>query len=345
MTDKDSYIEHLVLKSIDGTLNEDEKLQLDKWMAEADENAQEYKAYQELWEKSHKLVLSNSIDVESSLAKTKKQISFSNTKKRWLIGLRQVAAILLLSVTIAGLYNYFTASESESIVYQDISTAYGTKTNFVLADGTKVWLNSGSHLRFPTSFNNMSSRKIELEGEAFFEVTKNKEKPFIVNAKELDIKVLGTTFNVSAYNDASELTVVLKEGKVSLFRSNSTSEKEIVTLVPDEVAVYNRELKKMDLQKASNLDKYTAWKDGRIVFYGDEIETVVQKLENWYNVDIEIADDKLDDLIFTATFIDESLEQILNLLSISSPIKYTIIPAVKNRDESYSKRKIILTEK
>lgn len=343
MTNNDQYIEYLISKSITGNLNEEERLHLKKWIDESEENAREYKAYQGLWNKSKKLVFSDSIDVESSLTKTKNRISF-NDKKRWLVGIRQIAAILILSVTINILYNYITSSESAKTVYQDISTAYGTQTSFILADGTKVWLNSGSHLHFPVSFSNMNERKIELDGEAFFEVAKNKDKPFIVNAKELNVKVTGTSFNVSAYNDAPDIVVALKEGKVSLLRSNSQNN-EIVSLVPMEVASYNRIQNKLNLRKENYFDKYTAWKEGHIVFFSDQIETVVQKLEKWYDVDIEIADENLKKLIFTGTFINEPLEQVLSLLSISTPtFKYAIIPAFMNIDGSYTKRKIILTE-
>ncbi|MDX8340685.1 FecR domain-containing protein [Draconibacterium sp. IB214405] len=346
MTNTNTNIENLLSKSVFGGLSEEEKSQLDKWISESEENAGEYEAYQQLWKKSEELVVGDSIDVEASLLKTKEQISFTDSKKRWLIIARQVAAVLLVSITISGLYTYFSKPEKEHVVYQDISTAFGTQTEFELADGTKVWLNSGSHIHYPNSFNNMDERRIELVGEAFFEVTKNAEKPFIVETSALDIKVLGTAFNVSAYTGSENLTVALKEGKVSLHKAGLAAEEDaLVSLVPNEVAVYNNKQNDIVIHKEKSLNKYNAWKDGRIVFFEDGIETVVQKLENWYNVDIEVADNELNELIFTATFIDEPLEQILNWLSISSPINYSITPATKNEDGIYSKRKIIIKER
>ncbi len=121
--------------------------------------------------------------------------------------------------------------------------------------------------------------------------------------------------------------------------------KDLITLNPMEVAEYNTEEKIVSSRKEKSMEKYTAWKENRIMFFNDPIETVVAKLENWYNVDIIVKSEILTRYHFTATFIDESLEQILKLLSLSSPIDFKIIPASKNADNSFSKRKIILTAK
>ncbi|WP_163321912.1 FecR family protein [Draconibacterium mangrovi] len=345
MSNTNKNIEHLLSKSVFGGLSDEEKSQLNTWISESEENAREYEAYQQLWKKSEDLVVGGAIDVEASLLKTKERISFSDSKKRWLVIARQVAAVLLVSVAISSLYNHISSYEKEHVVYQDISTAFGTQTQLELADGTKVWLNSGSRLHYPNSFDNLEERRIELVGEAFFEVTKNAAKPFIVQTSALDVKVLGTAFNVSAYENAPELTVALKEGKVSLLKANSDDEDALVSLTPNEVAIYNNEKHNIVIQKEKSLNKYNAWKDGKIVFFEDGIETVVQKLENWYNVDIELADDGLNELIFTATFINGSIDQVLDYLSISSPIEYSINPASKDQDGTYSKRKIILKER
>ncbi|KJF44978.1 FecR family protein [Draconibacterium sediminis] len=345
MSGTNKNIEHLLSKSVFGGLSDEEKSQLNGWISDSEENAREYEAYQQLWKKSEDLVVGGAIDVEASLLKTKERISFTQSKKRWLVIARQVAAVLLVSIAISSLYKHISSSGKEHVVYQDISTAFGTQTQFELADGTKVWLNSGSRLHYPNSFDNLEERRIELVGEAFFEVTKNAAKPFIVQTSALDVKVLGTAFNVSAYENAPELTVALKEGKVSLLKANSDDEDALVSLTPNEVAIYNNEKHNIVIQKEKSLNKYNAWKDGKIVFFEDGIETVVQKLENWYNVDIELADDDLNVLIFTATFINGSIDQVLDYLCISSPIEYSIIPASKDQDGTYSKRKIILKER
>ena len=343
-------IENIITKALAGKLNTEEQVVLNNWISVSKENEKKFKVYSELWEKSKKLVLSGSIDVESSLTQTKKQIADLQPKKRWLIYLRQSAVILFLSISLSFLYNYFLQpSKSEitpgQIVMQEIKTAFGTRTKFQLADGTTVWLNSGSTLRFPASFHNLDERKVELNGEGYFNVTKNDAKPFIVNTSELGVKVYGTCFNVSAYNEYNTMTVALEEGKVALVKDYSGGQKELMVMKPNDIVEYDSEKNKLYHSSNSNMKRYTSWKNGYIVFYGDHIENVVKKLEKWYNVEFEIKDPALQDYSFTATFVDEPLEQVLELLSLSSPMTYKITPAKKGEDNSYSTRKVTLSIK
>lgn len=342
-------IENIITKFFSGEINPEEQAVLDNWISQSEKNRKEFEAYFELWEKSKQLVLSDTIDVESALDETKEKIGLT-TKKRWIIYLRQAAAVLLLSLSLTFLYNYFSGNYNledspEKIVMQEIKAAFGTRTKLQLADGTNVWLNSGSTLRFPISFKNQDERKVELNGEGYFDVSKNATKPFIVNTSKLGVKVYGTSFNVSAYEEYQNMTVALTEGKVALVKEYSSGPKELMVLKPNDVVEYNPEHNKLYHSSSSNLKKYTSWKDGYIVFFGDKIEDVVQKLEKWYNVDIEIKDHELMEYSFTATFNDETLEQVLTLLSLSSPISYDITPAQKQDDNSYTNRKVTLSIK
>ncbi|MCE4565858.1 DUF4974 domain-containing protein [Maribellus sp. CM-23] len=336
----------LILKSLTGNLGKEEKVFFEKWLAESVDNKQEYQSYKKLWSKSGELIFSDSIDVESSLKATKDRMDFNRGKKRrWLYWTQQIAAILVLAIVFASLYQYFTKPGPVAPIYQNVSTTYGMQTSITLADGTKVWLNSDSHLHFPVSFDNMDERRVVLNGEAFFEVTHNPEIPFIVNAGELDVKVLGTSFNVSAYNEYDKLTVALQEGKVSLVQANSDSGKELLTMKPNQVATFNYGSRSLNVAEESDLGKYCDWKEGRLAFFGDDIETVVQKLEKWYNVETVIADEAIQQYHFTATFTDETLNQALSLLCSSSGINYKVNAAERKADGSYTKRKVILSSK
>ncbi len=339
----------IITKKLTGSINSDEQKTLDTWLS-SEENRKEFAAYTKLWEKSKELSISKNIDIESSLRKTKKEISDFRQKKRWISLLQQAAAVLLLAFALSFLYQYFTnkpevAKLPEQPIYQEVKAAFGTQTKLILADGTSVWLNSGSSLRFPSSFSNMDERNVELNGEGYFEVTKNEAKPFIVNTCALGVKVYGTSFNVSAYEGYNTETVALVEGKISMITNSNGKQKELLVLSPNEAAEYNRTTKKLYHDTEIYLDKYVGWKDGYIVFYDDPIKQVIQKLEKWYNVDIAINNKLLYKYRFTATFIDESLEQVLKLLSLSSPMTYKIIPAKKLPNNSFSKRKIVLTIK
>ncbi|MBS2211121.1 DUF4974 domain-containing protein [Carboxylicivirga mesophila] len=324
-------------------MNKEEQSRLDQWLADSEHNEDEYSAYSELWKRSEKLALSDEIDVDMSLAATKSRMNFNSTKQIWLNRLQQIAAILVVSIAISTVLHFWTSSEAEDAVYQEIATAFGVQTNVTLADGTVVWLNSDSKLRFPVSFDNMKERRVELLGEAFFKVAHNAEVPFIVNADELDVKVLGTSFNVTAWPEYDKWSVALEEGKVSLFNAKSDSKKALLTMKPNEVVTFDRESRSLNVAHVNDLERYSEWKDGRLVFLGDDIETVMQKLDKWYNVETVIADEALKDFHFTATFTKETLNQALSLLCSTSGIAYKIEAAVQMPDGNYTKRKVVLS--
>lgn len=350
MEEKEKNIEQLIAKSFQGRLNSEEKAFLDQWISLSDENRQKFDVYEKLWKRSGQLVLSNSIDVEASLLKTKKRIPEFAFKNKSSYSNLRVAAVLILAMALGFLFNYLLGanqliSGSSEIVYQEVKASYGTRTKLLLADSTTVWLNSGSTLRFPFNFDNAGERVVELDGEGYFEVTKNESKPFIVNTSNLDVKVYGTSFNVSAYAEYDTMELALVEGKVSLVQGDNKDRKELMVLKPNDVVECNVVEKKLSRSSEAKISKYTAWKDGKIIFYGDHIEKVVSRLEKWYNVDIEIGDRELQDYRFTATFNDESLEQVLKLLSLSSPMEYKIGASKKQEDDSYSRRQVILSMK
>ncbi|MBR8536271.1 DUF4974 domain-containing protein [Carboxylicivirga sediminis] len=324
-------------------MNKEEQSRLDQWLADSEHNKDEYSAYSELWKRSEKLALSDEIDVDTSLAATKSRMNFNSNKQIWLNRLQQIAAILVISIAISTVLHFWTRSEAEEAVYQEIATAFGVQTNVTLADGTVVWLNSDSKLRFPVSFDNMTERRVELLGEAFFKVAHNAEVPFIVNADELDVKVLGTSFNVTAWPEYDKLSVALEEGKVSLFNAKSDSKKALLTMKPNELVTFDRESRSLNVAHVKDLERYSEWKDGRLVFLGDDIETVMQKLDKWYNVETVIADEALKDFHFTATFTKETLNQALSLLCSTSGIAFKIEAAVQMPDGNYTKRKVVLS--
>lgn len=214
------------------------------------------------------------------------------------------------------------------------------RSKFQLPDGTIVHLNSGSRLIFPIEFCG-NSRKVELIGEAFFEVKPDPSKPFIVKTKDINIKVLGTSFNLKAYPESNKISTTLVQGKVVLETDSAGVMKQLVELKPSDRAVYMDDNKSIQLSKEEDLDRFISWKDGKLVFFNDPIDEVADKLGIWYNVTIKIGNVSLRKYRFTATFTDEPIEQVLDLLSKSSPIKYQIKKASKLSDKSYSKREII----
>lgn len=342
----------LIAKQLTAQLSEAETAELEEWKLASRENLQEYNDFISLWAQSGSLKLPQSINQLEAQNIIRRKAGIHSSRKRWINLAIQAAAIVVLSLIFSGIYNSLNNNQNKSFadnsslqIYQEIKAAYGTQAKVELSDGTKVFLNSGSKLRFPQTFANQQQRTVFLDGEGYFEVTKNKEQPFIVQANRLNIRVLGTKFNIDAYTDNASISVALVEGSVMLQGNAGNLNKDLMELKPNQVATLNPTDQTLSKTYVPDLYKYTAWINGRIVFFGDPIQTVVKKLEKWYNVEIVIADKKLEDYRFTATFIDEPLEQILNILSISSQMTYTIQPTTKQADNSMSQRRITLKSK
>jgi hypothetical protein len=162
-----------------------------------------------------------------------------------------------------------------------LSTPYGVRLDVVLSDGSKVCLGSGSKLIFPQKFEG-NQRRVVLDGEAFFEIAKNKEKPFIVNANDIDVKVLGTEFNINSRSFHSISEVVLVEGSVSL--DNLKDRKNAIKLIPSQKATYDKIKKNITVQSNIDVNFYTSWKDGFLEFNRININAVFGRLSDYYNV-------------------------------------------------------------
>lgn len=263
--------------------------------------------------------------------------------KKLYIGLSRVAAIIVIPLIVA-LYISITHQQSNLAVLQNtVSVPLGATSEFNLPDGTHIWLNAGSKLTYPMSFENQSHRVVALNGEGFFKVKKDRNSPFIVKMNGMDIKVTGTTFNARAYNDESDVTVALVEGSVLLGKQNKANRFEINSaLHPMEVAVLNKINRQITLTPKSDLTKYIAWTQGITVFDNDPILNVTEKLQKLYNVRVLIPDNELLQYRLTATFVNEPLDRALKIISLSSPINYQIINGKQNANGSYGQRTLIL---
>lgn len=246
----------------------------------------------------------------------------------------KAAAILLLPLLVAGglVYSYFGNHGMKNADRQVSSKIYapmGARVSFNLPDGTTGMLNSGSHLSYSLPFNN--NRKVSLEGEAWFEVSRDEIHPFEISTGNSSVKVLGTSFNLSAYPAENYVEIVLLQGKVE-FLDNKDDEK--VTMLPSERLVFqNGNIVKSVTDPA----KYNAWTKGELVFRGDPMAEVGRRIERWYNVKVVLADKELEKYSFRATFEDDKLEEVLRFLSMTSPIRCQITPRKLLTDGTYEK--------
>ncbi|MAW93710.1 MULTISPECIES: FecR family protein [unclassified Leeuwenhoekiella] len=212
------------------------------------------------------------------------------------------------------------SSASAKLVYNEIYIPYGEKFKIILSDGTTVYLNSGSKLRFPQQFvSSTAERKVFLEGEGFFEVTKNAKKPFIVNANDIDVKVLGTKFNVSSYDTNESVTATLVEGAVSVY--NNSSPEEEMKLTPNYQASYSKKDGKLN-KALVDTEIYTAWMQDKLIVNNLKFSEILIKLERLYDVKFINKANNLNDEVFKGEFDNENLETILKTIALSTPFTY-----------------------
>lgn len=276
----------------------------------------------------------------------KVEISTLPIVTKWLT---RAAAVLLIPVLALFL---FTLSENKALTSQfgsaavdslEIISPIGSRTVVQLSDGSLVHLNYGSKIKYPQFFEG-NTREVILEGEGFFEVAHNPEKPFIVKTGGINVKALGTAFNVMDYSENNEVQTTLVNGKVVLEQENAAGDVQIIgSMVPGQHVAFNKLTGKISSSK-ENIEKYIAWKDGKLVFEDTPILEVAENLSRMFNVNIQV-DPEIEDYFYTVTFIDEPLFQILDLMTIATPVQYKTLPRNKLADGTYSKQKIIIEKK
>ena len=341
-----SKIEELLPGYLSGELSDTDRTMIDNWRNESLENETICRESLKAWEAFALLNEMEQFNSFEALRKVNKKISRTGSA-RWWITIQRAAAILLLPMLVYSGYltfhNQSNVNKQEQVMMQKISSRQGMVTQIALADGTKVWLNSGSELQFPTNFAG-DKREVILKGEAFFEVTKNEKKPFRVSASELKVEVLGTSFNVVSFDDDSQSEVVLVTGKVALSSENGQIKTAYGTMRAGQRAIYEKEQQKVFTEEV-DVDKYIAWRDGNLIFRDDSMEDVVKRLSRWFNVEITIDDPEIKNYIYKATFRNENLVQVLNLLKLSAPIDYRITDRKALTNGDFTKQKVYLMKK
>ncbi|WP_203257138.1 FecR family protein [Hyunsoonleella ulvae] len=209
---------------------------------------------------------------------------------------------------------------SENLVYNTLKVPNGKKFDLVLSDGTKVLLNSGTSLKYPIKFLPGKTREVFLSGEAFFDVEQDKAHPFIVNANNLNVEVLGTQFVVSLYEEDKHTSVVLVEGSVDLSKDNHT---DSTILTPGTIGVLNSQTGIIAKQSV-NTGLYTSWIDGVLMFRNQTFENISKKLERIYNVTIVNHNPTFSQEVFNASFDNETIEDILSYFKDSYDMNYAI---------------------
>lgn len=280
-----------------------------------------------------------SIDVARAYQRTQKLLKANRRKQMYNQMMRYAAFLavpLLLTSLVLG-YLYFQKPEPAE-KYAEVTAATGSVIRYELPDHSVVWLNSGSTLRYPTVFRS-DNRNVELNGEAYFEVEADNERPFYVNTRQgLTVYVYGTRFNVTAYEDDSNIETVLEKGKVNVI---SPDRKTIMQLAPGEQLLYNKQSQKLIKNKVDIYEK-VAWKDGKLIFRNASLDDIFKRLSRHFNVDIQFNNKSGKEYKYRATFRDETLPQILDYLARSAALKWKTEEAVQQADDTFTKKKIIV---
>lgn len=228
------------------------------------------------------------------------------------------AAIAIMFTTSLSVYLYYQDSQGKLLSDMKFQVEKGQKASLTLPDGSKVWINSGSTLTYGSRFNKQE-RIINLDGEAYFEVTPNKKAPFIVQSHGFSVKALGTAFDVKAYAEEKQISTVLVHGKVEVGDKNKK-----LYLTPNQKIVYDRTTQKMEKKTVEDSNIYADWRKNQLTFDSETFENIALALERNYNVKLIFESQSLKKYHYSGSLDNFSLESILHLFTLTSPLTYRI---------------------
>lgn len=325
MNNIENFNRDLLVKYLNNEVSSDEKLEVESWLKQSAKNREELEQSRQMLEKvdayfeaktyNSKAAWNN---VHSKITQSQPTIGRKKLRKEAIIRFYKYAAILVVAVLLGTLGYYIGFNSQNTDFFSEVIAAEEQVVNeFILPDGSMVALNSNSKLKFPKQFKD-DVREIFIEGEAFFDVKPNPDKPFIIHAGNAQIKVLGTSFNVCAYPNTETVEVIVKTGKVQVNNVNpelSNDNSEVVLVPGEKGTLFNTT---NVLEKALNSDpNYIAWKTRDLVFNEVPLKEVFKNLEKVYHVDIQVSDPKLNDLLLEAQFDHKPIDFVLNVIQIT----------------------------
>jgi transmembrane sensor len=364
---KKDKIKELIRKYIEGKLSDAEEENLfflihDKELETAVYNEQynlwnkvseknKFIPYKEVFNKiKEKLNIANDKLIQDDLILKGLVFQDARSRNKRIYNFLKYAAVLFIAIFLSGLVYYMIYSvKKKEITCHEITVPYGSKIKIVLADSSVVWLNSGSKLTYPNRFDE-ANREVFLEGEAFFDIRKLNHNPFYVRTYDINIKVLGTRFNVKAYPEEDIIETTLISGHIQIEENEKTGDRiEKIYLDSHQKAVYLKKSERLllekkesitdqpldskqetnvlnisDLYKTQGMYTETSWKDNQLIFRNEQFSSLAKKLERWYGVEIEIKDEEIANYRFTGSLENETIEQAMNAFKTASLLDYKI---------------------
>lgn len=322
MTNKTTDINEIIIRYLNASATQEEKVYLLQWLKESENNRSDFVETRDLW-LACDVVSDNELEVEIALEKFKSRIlseskRISVLRERSTIFYKQVAAACLLLIGIGSWFALRSHFGTQALMVKNqLITADGSKGRFELPDGTIVWLNGNSSLTYLDSFTD-GKRDVTLNGEAYFEVTKNKNSPFSIQLGDLAIQVLGTKFNVSNYGTDREIKTALLSGSIKI--TGTALNKEVI-LKPDQLFTYSKQSNKGSVDSVE-AQLYANWIKDKLIFDHEKLSDILICLEGWYGVTFNCNKSFAETTRMSFTVRGESIDEILSAMEMIVPIKY-----------------------
>jgi len=361
-------VDILIVKYLSGESTREEADEINMWRKSAPENELYFRQSEEAWY----LVCADRIHIRPDKGKTWQRIQDKISRRYslpFLVRVAGVAASVALVMSLA-LIHFYTGKLKSNIPEQSqkitLFVPGGVCSKTILPDSTIVWLNSSSTISYPSYFDG-NTRTVELIGEAFFDVTRNEKKPFIIRSGDLQLKVLGTSFNFKHYKEDTHAVLAVETGAVILSSGTSVAttvqagkyatvdNKSLKTKVYNTPSLnFSSSQKKTDdasstmprmIDRETHTDQFSSWRDYKMVFRDEPFSNVLNELSRRYNAEFEILGEEIKEYVYTANFCEMSLEDILSLLKLSAPIDFTIESLTSNTMNAYGKRKVTIYRK
>lgn len=332
MINSDTRIdEALLLRYFEGEVTLSEKDEIEKWIISSEANKKLAKQIYYLSFATKTMDTLKRTDARAALKEVRGRIR-RERQLQWGRWAQRAAAILAIPLLLSTLYLYYNADRQDEMSFIEVRTNPGMITTIVLPDSSRVWLNSESYLKYPVRFAK-NERNVILQGEGYFSVRKNVDSRFTVQTPHhTQIQVLGTEFNVEAYEKEDEVNTTLVSGKVQ-FQYDSERGKKRMDLLPGEKITYNSISGEVFVSRAAVLSDIS-WKEGgKIILYKTPIEKALRMLSKRFNVDFVITDPALKENSFTGTFIHQRLDRILEHFRISSGLRFRYIETTDSTQE------------
>ena len=319
-------LEHIVtdsilIKYLQKQTSDNEDIMIESWLWDSHDNQSHFNCLKKIWECSESITDFDLIDISGDWEKVKSKIEAngnnSQTKKlhSTFYTIARIAAVFILALGIAILIRYFLVNEPEMIVH---STKFD-QSEILLSDGSKVYLNKHSEISYPEKFSR-KERVVNMKGEAFFEVSKNEKKSFVVHTSNQGIvKVLGTSFNIKDDKDSSRITVHVTTGKVAFYQDNGSDIQTILT--KNERAVLENEI----ISKTDIVDpNFLSWKTGILEFKNSPLLQVAEQLTDYYKQPIKIENHSIGEYKYTSTIDNQPLDEVLDEIKLVFNLNYII---------------------